>query len=85
MLLLFKTNDLLRGIETSLGTREEKRSFVTMSKSCIRSVYNQKLKECTNVLCKMKVTIFKNWYLTKLSCYQFYLWFKDLVSKRKYL
>jgi PREDICTED: similar to CG3608-PA len=84
MLLLFKTNDLLRGIETSLGTRGEKRSFLTMSKSCIRSVYDEKLKECTNVLSTWKTTAIKNWYLTKLSIYQFYLWFSDILWKKKY-
>ncbi|XP_059817604.1 aarF domain-containing protein kinase 1 isoform X4 [Hypanus sabinus] len=38
MLLLLKTNDLLRGIETSLQTRANASSFITMSRCCIRAV-----------------------------------------------
>ncbi|XP_075471516.1 LOW QUALITY PROTEIN: aarF domain-containing protein kinase 1 [Ascaphus truei] len=36
MLLLLKTNDLLRGIETSLRTRASASSFISMSRCCVR-------------------------------------------------
>lgn len=36
MLLLFKTNDLLRGIETNLETRTSSSSFLHMTKCCIK-------------------------------------------------
>ena len=35
MILIFKTNDLLRNIESSLGTANSMGSFIQMSKSCI--------------------------------------------------
>jgi hypothetical protein len=35
MLLLLKTNDLLRGIESALGTRTSSSSFIHMSKCCV--------------------------------------------------
>uniref|UniRef100_A0A672YD05 AarF domain-containing protein kinase 1 n=1 Tax=Sphaeramia orbicularis TaxID=375764 RepID=A0A672YD05_9TELE len=38
MLLLLKTNDLLRGIETTLKTRAASSSFIHMSICCIRAV-----------------------------------------------
>nr|KAF6498807.1 aarF domain containing kinase 1 [Molossus molossus] len=38
MLLIFKTNDLLRGIETTLGTRASASSFLNMSRCCIRAL-----------------------------------------------
>ncbi|KAM9708259.1 aarF domain-containing protein kinase 1 isoform 2-T3 [Menidia menidia] len=38
MLLLLKTNDLLRGIETTLQTRAASSSFINMSRCCIRAV-----------------------------------------------
>lgn len=38
MLLLVKTNDLLRGIETTLQTRASSSSFINMSRCCIRAV-----------------------------------------------
>lgn len=38
MLLLLKTNDLLRGIETTLQTRASSSSFINMSRCCIRAM-----------------------------------------------
>lgn len=38
MLLLLKTNDLLRGIETTLQTRASSSSFLNMSRCCIRAL-----------------------------------------------
>ncbi|CAL8303964.1 unnamed protein product [Boreogadus saida] len=38
MLLLLKTNDLLRGIETALQTRAASSSFLNMSRCCVRAL-----------------------------------------------
>lgn len=38
MLLIFKTNDLLRGIEAALGTRASASSFLNMSRCCVRAL-----------------------------------------------
>ncbi|KAL0169207.1 hypothetical protein M9458_033803, partial [Cirrhinus mrigala] len=38
MLLLLKTNDLLRGIETILQTRASSSSFINMSRCCTRAI-----------------------------------------------
>jgi aarF domain-containing kinase len=38
MLLIFKTNDLLRSIEVTLGTRASASSFLSMSRCCIRAL-----------------------------------------------
>lgn len=38
MLLLLKTNDLLRGIETTLQTRASSSSFINMSRCCTRAI-----------------------------------------------
>ncbi|RXN08874.1 putative aarF domain-containing kinase 1 isoform X1 [Labeo rohita] len=38
MLLLLKTNDLLRGIETILQTRASSSSFISMSRCCTRAI-----------------------------------------------
>ncbi|KAI4568479.1 hypothetical protein MJT46_008277 [Ovis ammon polii x Ovis aries] len=38
MLLIFKTNDLLRGIEAALGTRASASSFLNMSRCCIKAL-----------------------------------------------
>ena len=44
MILIFKTNDLLRNIESSLGTSNSMISFLQMSRSCIRTIQVQFLK-----------------------------------------
>merc|ERR1711997_865030 len=36
MILIFKTNDLLRGIESSLGTKNSMSTFIQMSRACFR-------------------------------------------------
>lgn len=38
MLLIFKTNDLLRGIEAALSTRASSSSFLSMSRCCVRAL-----------------------------------------------
>lgn len=38
MLLLLKTNDLLRGIETTLQTRASSSSFINVSRCCVRAL-----------------------------------------------
>ena len=48
LLLIFKTNDLLRGIDHQLQTSQTSRSFVTMSKSCAEAVAKEELKACRN-------------------------------------
>lgn len=38
LVLILKTNDLLRGIEFSLNASSYRRSYITMSKSCVRAL-----------------------------------------------
>lgn len=73
MLLILKTNDLMRCIEYSLNTESRMSGMMEMSKCCIHSVYGEKLKSCTNILEKFKVSISKQWTLFKLSLYYVYL------------
>lgn len=46
LLLLLKTNDLLRSIDYRLNTSDTSRSFITMSRCCIRALTKQRLKTC---------------------------------------
>ncbi|XP_003748356.1 uncharacterized aarF domain-containing protein kinase 1 [Galendromus occidentalis] len=81
MLLLFKTNDLIRGIESSLGVSRMAKSFVTMSQCCVRAVYGEKLKNSGRV---SRVTLnFAKWLsLLKISVQQWFLWMTVVVSDR---
>ena len=46
LLLLLKTNDLLRSIDYRLKTSATSCSFITMSRCCIRAVTKQRLQHC---------------------------------------
>ncbi|XP_015439695.1 PREDICTED: uncharacterized aarF domain-containing protein kinase 1 [Dufourea novaeangliae] len=73
MLLILKTNDLVRCIEHSLHTESRMFAMMEMSKCCINSVYGEKLKSCTNTWIKWKLSIAQQWSLFKLSLYYIYL------------
>ncbi|KAK2150013.1 hypothetical protein LSH36_427g03001 [Paralvinella palmiformis] len=77
MLLIFKTNDLLRGIETHLKTRAMASSFITMSRACLRSIFSHKRNKCQTWLCRLHTTIVEQYYLFMLSAYKLYLWFRE--------
>lgn len=69
MLLVLKTNDLLRGIEYTLQTQARMSAFMEMSKCCVHSVYDEKLKSCNTPLSKCVVSMQRQWSLLKLSLY----------------
>lgn len=70
MLLLFKTNDLLRGIEAALrgtvGRVAHSLSLVVMSRCCLRSLLAT---EGLTVMARLRTS----WQLMWLTFYQFYL------------
>ena len=55
LLLILKTNDLLRGIDHQLQTSKTSRSFVTMSKCCAEAVAKEELKSCRTWLDRFMV------------------------------
>lgn len=73
MLLILKTNDLMRGIEYSLRTQARMSAMMEMSKCCVRSVYGEKLRQCTNRWDRCRVLVSERWALFKLSLYYVYL------------
>jgi aarF domain-containing kinase len=85
MLLVFKTNDLLRSIDYALGTSGERRSLITMSRSCIRAVHSEELRHCHNWVQRLHVHIGRHWLETKLSFYSFYLWLCGFIWGPQYL
>ncbi|KAM0730151.1 AarF domain-containing kinase 1 [Formica fusca] len=73
MLLILKTNDLMRGIEYSLCTQSRMSAMIEMSKCCVRSVYGEKLRHCSNAWNRCWVSCAERWVLFKLSIYYVYL------------
>lgn len=76
LLLILKTNDLLRSIETRMGTKGQQISFIIMSRYCSENVYKNLLRRCEDWRCRFKVKSSHRWIDFKLSVYQLYLWLK---------
>lgn len=69
MLLIFKTNDLIRGIEYTLHTNSRMGAFKVMSKCCINSVYNEKFEGAKSTVDKFKIKFAQYWILFKINVY----------------
>ena len=84
MLLVLKTNDLLRGLEAMLGTKDERRSLITMSRYCVVSVYEEQLRLSSGWVQSLQTRLARQWALTRLSVYQIYLWVSCLAFGPSY-
>lgn len=73
MLLILKTNDLMRGVEFTLKAQNRKTSFLVMSRCVIQSVYGERLKLCKTWLSRWSTVMSERWALFKLSLYYTYL------------
>lgn len=69
MLLIFKTNDLIRGLEHTLCTSARMGAFRVMSKCCVRSVYREKIDNASTKVDKVKMIIVQYWLLFKINMY----------------
>lgn len=90
LLLVFKTNDLLRGIESSLHSDIEssrrahhtQTAFITMSQCCVRAVGREQNDLCRGrLLCRLRTASQMYWILFKLSTYAMYLQVKGWVCR----
>lgn len=81
LLLILKTNDLLRSIEARLGTRGQRMSLIIMTRYCSDNVHSNLLQNCQNWRCRLKIRTSHSWVDFKLSLYQLYLWLKWYFSK----
>lgn len=90
MLLIMKTNDVLRGIEAALQTRANASSFINMSKCCIRAVGSEKLQQCDGFFQTLSTHLVTQLQLARIEIYEFLLWLRTSVlvrwlSRRKQL
>merc|ERR1712223_619629 len=74
MILIFKTNDLLRNIEFSLGTQNSKTSFVQYTKTCMQVLRQEEMRNCKTKWCRLKTSFNSQWDQMKISFYQIFLW-----------
>lgn len=69
MLLVLKTNDLIRGIETTLKTNDRMTAFWVMSKCCIKSVRNDKMEKTNSHWRKFATSLRASWSLFKINLF----------------
>lgn len=74
MILLFKTNDLLRGIEHSLGTQNSMASFIQMSRACFRCLSAEQRRRTRTRWGRFQVSLCSQWHQLKITFYQVFLW-----------
>ncbi|KAK5650103.1 hypothetical protein RI129_001132 [Pyrocoelia pectoralis] len=80
MLLILKTNDLIRGIEHTLHTHCRKAAFKVMSQYCVKSIYQDKLEISHSRFQKLKIKIIEKWLLFKINLYYVLLNLGNLYS-----
>ncbi|XP_076156422.1 aarF domain-containing protein kinase 1 [Alosa pseudoharengus] len=77
MLLLLKTNDLLRGIETILQTRASSSSFINMSRCCTRAVARHRRSKTRSRSKRLQISLSEAMTLWQISLYELFLWIKS--------
>ncbi|XP_044292910.1 aarF domain-containing protein kinase 1 isoform X2 [Varanus komodoensis] len=73
MLLLLKTNDLLRGVESTLQTRASASSFLSMSRCCIRAVATYQRNKSHSLYRKAQITLSEALSLWQINLYELFL------------
>nr|XP_038035434.1 aarF domain-containing protein kinase 1 isoform X4 [Anas platyrhynchos] len=76
MLLLLKTNDLLRGIESALHTRASASSFLNMSRCCIRAVSTYQRSKSRSLYRRVQISLTEGLSLWQINLYELFLWLK---------
>jgi len=74
MILIFKTNDLLRTIEFNLGTQNNMGFFVNMSRACFRCLNEERIKHANGRFAYTMAVIRARWDQFKISVYQLFLY-----------
>ena len=72
MLLVLKTNDLIRGIETTLQTQNRMTAFWVMSKCCIRNIRDQEYSSATSSWQRISTSISKHFTILLMNLYYLY-------------
>lgn len=76
LLLILKTNDVLRSIEFALQTRASSTSFINMSRCCIRAVAVDRERKCDSLVGLLKIKLTTQWQLLMINLYELMLWLK---------
>ncbi|XP_066541582.1 aarF domain-containing protein kinase 1 [Hoplias malabaricus] len=82
MLLLLKTNDLLRGIETVLQTRACSSSFINMSRCCTRAIASYKRRKTKSRTRRLQISLSETVSLWQINLYELVLWIRSSLLAR---
>lgn len=74
LLLILKTNDLIRCIEHSLGTHHNKWAFIEMTSNCVRALGEHRVKTARGIPYRMYYAIYTRIQLLFISLYKMYAW-----------
>ena len=81
LVLILKTNDLLRGLEHFLGSSQHSQSYITMSKYCVRAIGDYEMNNMENCL-RVRWTwrIRTSFSLLTVYLYEMWVWFKATLT-----
>lgn len=79
LLLVLKTNDLVRFICNAIG-QDERRSLLNMSRFCVDTVGERRLNKSNNILQRFLIHFQIQCQHFKLSLYSFFLWVDNLFA-----
>ena len=80
MLLLFKTNDLLRGIEHTLKTHGRRAALLTMAARCCQAEYSEQRTHALGTFQRNAISMCEMWMLFKLKVWYLVLCFTDYFN-----
>ncbi|NP_001085405.1 aarF domain-containing protein kinase 1 precursor [Xenopus laevis] len=81
MLLLLKTNDLLRGIETSLGTHSSSSAFFYMSRCCVRALARHRKEKADSLWSYIHISLSETFCLGQLQMYEIALRLQSCIGR----
>uniref|UniRef100_A0AC34RRZ2 ABC1 atypical kinase-like domain-containing protein n=1 Tax=Panagrolaimus sp. JU765 TaxID=591449 RepID=A0AC34RRZ2_9BILA len=82
MLLILKTNDLLRAIERSLGVSNRKEGFLEMARCCTWSCYDDEMKNTISFKKQINITINLFYTLTKIYIAEWIFYIQRMTKKQ---
>lgn len=84
MLLVLKTNDLIRGIESTLTTQNRKTAWAVMTECCIKSIYSENYRNSETTYSRIYISLSETWAIFKTNLY-FRIYVRYIVPLFKYL
>ena len=76
LLLILKTNDLLRSIDHTLQSSSHTHSFITMSKVCIETIGEEERKWAGSTRGGVRAILIMKWKLFLLYLFEWWVWLR---------